>query len=151
MAGARLGSGRVFDSLVAELTSPLNDVLKRAGWGIAVAIPAALAVFFFSFAGFVWAEQNYGTVVAALIVGAGFLLVTGAIVGTAIFLHRRARARTPPKTTSQWWKDPTVIAVGVELVRVIGIRRIVPVVALGAVIVGALGSFERKRDGTDTQ
>jgi hypothetical protein len=151
MTGARLGAGRVFDSLVAELTSPLNDALKRAGWGIAVAIPAALAVFFFSFAGFVWTEQNYGTVVAALIVGAGFLLVTGAIVGTAIVLHRRARARTPPKTTSQWWKDPTVIAVGVELVRVIGIRRIVPVVALGAVIVGALGSFERKRDGTDTQ
>jgi hypothetical protein len=142
----------MFNSLVTELTRPLSGALKLAGWGAAVTIAAAMALSFFSLAAFVWAEERYGTVGASLLLGTFFFIVTGAILVAARVHYRRSRDGMPPGGTPPWWKDPAIIAAGVELARIVGVRRIIPVVALGAVIVGALeGSRDRKRRSEETR
>jgi hypothetical protein len=147
--GAKRGSKRVLNGLISELTSPLKDALKLAGWGVAAAVPALLSFFFFLYAAFVWAERSYGTLEAALLLGAVFMVIASLIVATAVFLRRRAARRPRPRVNVQGLKDPTVLAAGLELVRLVGLRRIIPAVALGAVIFGALDGGTARKNGRD--
>jgi hypothetical protein len=137
----------LFSNLIGEATRPLKDALKIAVWGIAIAIPALLAFFFFLYAAFVWAEQNYGTLDAALLLGTSFLVVACLILATAMFLRRRAAKRPPPRTNAQWLKDPTVLAAGLELIKIVGIRRIIPALALGVVIFSAFEKGTSRKRG----
>jgi hypothetical protein len=143
------GASGAVGGLLTELTRPLSravsDAARLAGWGVAVAIPAAVALVFFSLAAFVWAEENYGTVEAALLLGAIFLLTAGAIVLAAWVHYRRLRERVPAASSPPLWKDPAILAAGVELVRMVGIRRIIPAIALGVVIVAALEMAPNRR------
>ncbi len=137
----------MFAHLIGEARRLSEDVLKLLGWGFAILLAGMIALFFFTFAAFVSAQDAYGTVAAALILGLFFLAVTVAILVTILIMRRRA-ARQLAKRDQQWWSDPAVIATGVELVRIIGVRRIVPAVALGAVILGAVqaGLSPRAKD-----
>ena len=143
------GASGAVGGLLAELTRPLGqsvkDAARLAGWGVAVAIPAAVALAFFSLAAFVWAQENYGTVEAALLLGAIFLLIAGAILLAAWVHYRRLRERVPVASSPPLWKDPAILAAGVELVRIVGIRRTIPAIALGAVIVAALEIASNRR------
>lgn len=139
----------MLNSLISELTSPLKDALKLAGWGVAAAVPAGLSFAFFVYAAFVWAERNYGTLEAALLLGAVFLAVACLVVAAAMIMRRRAAQRPPPRPTVRWLTDPAVLTAGVELVRLIGLRRIIPAVALGAVIFGALDGGAGRHNGRD--
>jgi hypothetical protein len=138
----------VFAHLIGEARRLSEDVLTLLGWGFAIVLAGMIALFFFTFAAFVSAQDTYGTVTAALILGLFFLAVTVAILITILVIRRRAAARQLAKRGQQWWNDPAVIATGVELVRIIGVRRIVPAVALGAVILGAVqaGLSSRTKD-----
>ena len=136
----------------AQLTGSLKNGLQLAGWGAAVTIPAVVAVIFFSFAIFLWAERNYGVIDACLLMGAIFLVIAGMILALAAILRRGAVNRPASGGAAQWWKDPAIVAAGIELVRIVGIQRIIPVMALGAVFVGALeSSLDRKHKREDSR
>jgi hypothetical protein len=141
---ARQGAGQVLTGLLNDLTRPLKNAAQLAGWGAAIAIPAVIAFVFFVLAAFVWAERTYGTLEACLLLGGAFLAVALVILIVGLILRRRA-AKRAPRHNPHWWKDPAILAAGIELVRIVGVRRIIPTVALGAVIVGALeGGLDRK-------
>jgi hypothetical protein len=128
----------VLKSLIGEVTRPLTGGLKLAGWAIVIAAAVLVAIIFFSIAAFVWACQTYGTVNAALLLGAFYLLVALVALAVALVQYRRAfRRKPPPPKSAPLWKDPTMIAAGVELVRIIGVRRLISVVALGAALAAA--------------
>lgn len=145
------GASSAVGGLLSQLTRPLSraasDAAKLAGWGIAVAIPTAVAFVFFLVAAFVWAEENYGTVEAALLLGAIFLLIAGSILLAAWLYYRRSREHEQVAAASSppLWKDPAILSVGIELVRIVGIRRIIPVIALGAAIAAALEVAPNRR------
>lgn len=136
MDGAKGAAKLISGGLIAKLTEAVYDILALAGWGVAIVVAATAALVFFTFAAFLWVEQNLGTLNAALVLGGFFLLVAVLILVTLLVLRRRGRRRK--RRDPQWWQDPAVVATGVELVRVVGLKRIIPVVALGAAIVGAM-------------
>jgi hypothetical protein len=145
------GASGAVGGLLTQLTRPIgravSDAATLAGWGVAVAIPTVVAFVFFVMAAFVWAEQHYGTVEAALLLGAIFLLIAGSILLAAWVYHRRSREHEQVATASSppLWKDPAILSVGIELVRIVGIRRIIPVIALGAAIAAALEVAPKRR------
>jgi hypothetical protein len=61
--------------------------------------------------------------------------------------YRRSREHEQVATASSppLWKDPAILSVGIELVRIVGIRRIIPVIALGAAIAAALEVAPKRR------
>jgi hypothetical protein len=138
--GARRRTIGVLDSFIADGKAAVANTLKMAGWGAAIAIAALVAMFFFSLAAFIWAQDSYGTIVACFGLGAFYAVVACATLIAVAVVQRRAAERLPPKSTSQWWADPVVIATGIELVRIVGIRRIVPAVAVGVALFAALQS-----------
>jgi hypothetical protein len=125
----------VFTSL-KEVTA---DYLKAAVWAAAVFAAAVPALFFLTLTAFIWAERNYGTFIAAASLAAFFVFVTLAIALTAIAIRRRAvRRQAVSDNKAKWWADPAVVATGIELMRMLGLRRVVPALAVGAIIFGVL-------------
>jgi hypothetical protein len=113
-------------------------------WSLVAAISAATAFLFLCVAAFVWIADRYDAFTAGLSLGIVFLLVT--FVATSICIHmskrtaemaRVAAAASPPSALPL---DPRLVAVGLEIGRAIGLRRLIPVAAVG--LLAALGGRE---------
>jgi hypothetical protein len=104
---------------------------------IAVTAVALLAAFvFLCIVADLWLTQQFGAIVAGLIM-AGVLLVVAATTGVIgavarrrarerAILERAARAQTP-----SWLLDPKVLATAVQVGRSLGWQRIVPIALVG--------------------
>ncbi len=115
-----------------------NDA-RGALWLVVIAAAAlataTVALSFLCAAAFVVALERYG-LVAACLAGAGvFLLATLALLGAyAIYAARRrrdaeARAASEPPPLSAL-ADPRVIMVGLQIVQAIGVKRLLPILAV---------------------
>lgn len=121
---------------------------------VVIAVLAVVALFFFTLAGFTWVEAEYGAVAASLAFGALFL-----VLAVALFIAARIRARRfaetelqapgaarhmlsspthAPESGPEWLIAPVGIATGIEILRKIGARRLIPAFALSAVVITAL-------------
>ncbi len=153
---------------------PIIDNAKRAieararFVGVAVAVNAIAAVlatvslFFFTLAAFVWAEAEYGTVTASLGLGLAFLALAAIIyIAARVHAHRFAEAAQAPasrqylqddgraaETTPEMLLAPVGIAAGIEILRKIGARRLIPAFALSAVVLTALLSSNARAKDT---
>jgi len=112
-------------------------------WLIVALSMSAVAIVFVSVAAFVWLEGLYGGAIAGLIVGGFHALVALAAALRIVALKRRntqlaiAEMKAAEKNAS-WWSDPAVLAVGYEVAKLIGWRKLTPIVAAGA-LAAALG------------
>lgn len=129
----------VLDSSIAAGKAALGNGLKIAGLGVAIAVAALVALFFFSLAAFIGIMDSQGVVTACVSLGVFYAVVTVAVlIAAMVFRNRRVAEPPPPPAAANWWADPAIIATGVELVRIVGIRRIVPAVAVGIALLAAL-------------
>jgi hypothetical protein len=103
----------------------------------ACACAAAIALGFVCAAGFVFALDRYGLVDACL-VGAGvFVAATVILLAAYVILaarHRReerARAAIEARSSSPL-ADPRLVLLAVRIVQSVGMRRLIPLLALGA-------------------
>ena len=125
--------------MLTGLKEATAGYVKAVVWACAVIAAAVPAVFFLTLTAFIWAERNYDRFTAAAGLAAFFVLLTFVILLTAIALRRRAiRRQAQSDARAKWWTDPTVVATGLELVRMLGVRRVVPALAVGAVLFGLL-------------
>jgi hypothetical protein len=131
------GIGHYF-ALVAKSRTGLGPNVVILG--LLALITAAAAVIFFVVAGYIVLADTYSPLTAALILGGAFLLL--AILAAVLCLMAQRRVVQHAKValaarTSAMWLEPKMLAVGVDLVRSIGLRRLVPLAAIG-VIAGGL-------------
>ena len=128
----------------------INDVKDSAGSALrltSLAGAAAFALFitiaFLCAAGFVYVLQHYGPVEACLAGAALFFVVTliaiGVYVGRKREMQRRA-ARAAKATAASAFADPVMIATGLQIVRAIGVKRLLPILAIGGVALGIMAS-----------
>lgn len=109
---------------------------------------AAVSLFFFTLAVFVWAQDRFGTVATSLALGFLYLMLS---VGLYISHRKIQRAEIAPRPepaqtpfaalgsdmNPEWLTAPVVIAAGIEVLRRIGASRMIPAFALSAVAVAA--------------
>ena len=124
-----------------ELRAKAKTGLSSAvlAWAIAAALCGAVTSVFLLFAAYIWLAEHYSPLTAALILGAFFLLVTIIALIACLIVHGRTaeRARQELATRSQApWLDPRYLAVGLQVGRAVGLRRLVPVIAVGLVAAG---------------
>jgi hypothetical protein len=129
----------VFAELVTDLKTKVHTAAFAAVWG-SVAAASLVSMFFFLCLGtFVWTSQHYDWVVASFVVG-GFFLIAARVSSCAFIVVRRGYNHPPsPLPTAQrvqWWLDPAVLGMGLQLGRTIGVRRILPVLLVGALGTG---------------
>lgn len=126
---------------------------------IIVVVLAVVALFFFTLAGYVWAEAEYGALSASIGLGVLFTALALALLIAARVRARRyaeapARATparyllaNPAQSTDggpEWLIAPVGIATGIEVLRKIGARRLIPAFALAAIAITAMQTSRAK-------
>ena len=101
MRKMKLGQGAVFDAPIANLKHKIDLALKSTIGGIVALAAALVALGFFCAALFMWLDERYGAIMAALVLGGAFTFVALVAVIVILILRRnssrrlRRRARPP--------------------------------------------------------
>ncbi len=130
---------------IDDLKQKVDTMLRLAVAGAIAAAAATVAFFCFAVSFFLWVQQNYSTLDAWMALGALFVVV--AIVCGVVMIVVRKRRPTPrsepkpreqPSAVSRLLQEPAVLLTGLQIMRLLGPRVIVPVILLGAVAGGML-------------
>lgn len=128
----------------------INDVKESAGNALrltslagAVAIALFVTLAFLCAAGFVFVLQHYGPVEACLAGAALFFVVT--LIAAAVYMVRKREAqrraeKAAKAAAANVFADPMVIATGLQIVRAIGVKRLIPILAVGGLALGLMAS-----------
>jgi hypothetical protein len=123
-----------------------------AVWAGVAVVGAAVTFGFVVLTAFIWLAERYSPLTAALILGAFFLLLTIiALVACKIAQGRNVQEAkiALAARSNQPWLDPRYFAVGMQAVRAIGLRRIVPLVAVGMLAAGLAKEWGARRAPSD--
>lgn len=138
---------KIYDRLKREARSALVlFALAAAGLG-----STAIALGFLCAAGFIYAMQ-LGPIYACLIAFGVFLF--GALFFVAVYTvfsvrrRRIKRERAAAEAASSPFADPRLLVLGLRIVQAVGVRRLLPIVALGAAAFALASGSVRARAGT---
>ena len=132
------------------LTRMIDDIKDSTGVAIrmtslaaAIALAFLVTIAFLCAAAFVYVLQNYGPIEACL-TGAGIFLVL-ALIGIGVYAARKREARQEAKETAKSalhtaLADPVMMATALQVVRAIGIKKLVPILAVGGLALGLLAN-----------
>jgi hypothetical protein len=122
-----------------ELKTRVAAAAKEVACIVAAASAGIVALFFLSFALFIWLRETHGTITACLVLAGVFIALAAATLAIGWVSRQRSHMRLEPRQRSspQWWTDPVVISTVVAVVRALGARR----VAVPLFIGGILGSL----------
>jgi len=125
--------------LVDDLKTSSADALRLSALAIALGLAGFLTVGFICAAIFVAVLPAYGLVVACLADAAVFVVVT--LILTAWYqvdqhAARRHALEAEKSALSAALTDPAVLAIGLQVVRTIGVRRLLPLLAIGGIALG---------------
>ena len=132
------------------LTRMIDDIKDQTGVAVrmtslaaAIALAFLVTIAFLCAAAFVYVLQNYGPIEACL-TGAGIFLVI-ALIGIGVYSVWKRQARQEAKETAKSalhtaLADPVMMATALQVVRAIGIKKLVPILAVGGLALGLLAN-----------
>lgn len=132
------------------LTRMIDDIKDSTGVAIrmtslaaAIALAFLVTIAFLAAAAFVYVLQNYGPIEACL-TGAGIFFLI-ALIGILVYAVRKRQARQEAKETAKSalhtaLADPVMVATALQVVRAIGVKKLVPILAVGGLALGLLAS-----------
>ena len=132
------------------LTRMIDDIKDSTGVAIrmtslaaAIALAFVVTIAFLCAAAFVYMLQNYGPIEACLTSAGIFFLI--ALIGIGVYTARKRQARQEAKETAKSalhtaLADPVMVATALQVVRAIGIKKLVPILAVGGLALGLLAS-----------
>jgi hypothetical protein len=128
----------------------IDDVKLSIGTGVrqtSLAAMAAVALFittsFLCAAAFVAVLSRYGLIEACLS-GAGLFFVVTLIAAATYLVRKRQIERLAKERAKSaahaMLADPMVVAAGLQVVRAVGVKRLIPILAVGGIALGLLAS-----------
>jgi hypothetical protein len=139
----------MFQRIIDDFKESTGTALRLTSLaGIAV-LALLITTSFLCAAAFVYVLQNYGPVQACLTGAAVFFVVTLIAAGCYRVRKNRAKARAAEAARSAAHSplaDPMLIATGLQLVRAIGLKKLIPLLALGGLALGMLASRNTPSD-----
>jgi hypothetical protein len=142
----------VIDQAILKAKARTGAGEDVALWLAAAVVLALLAIVFLSVALYVWLAGLYGGAIAALDVGALYAALAAAAIARGVVVRRRNRllarqrlAAIAAAKTNPWPIDPALLAVGLEIGKAIGWRRLVPLAVAGVGVFAAISAAGRGR------
>lgn len=139
----------MFARLVDGLKESTSNALRLTSLAAILAIALFIMIAFLCAAAFISVLQTYGPVEACL-TGAGIFLIVALITAALYaFLKNRAREREPEAAKSTLHialADPVVVATGIQVIRAIGLKKLIPLLAVGGLALGLLASRNHSSD-----
>jgi chromate transport protein ChrA len=144
----------MFQRMINDFKDSTATALRLTSLAAAVAVALFIATSFLCAAAFVFVYQRYGLVEACL-TGAGVFFAVALIAATWYIARKKqveARATRAAETARSAAQtalaDPMVVAAGLQLIRAIGVKRLIPILAVGGLVLGFLAS--RNGSGDDS-
>jgi hypothetical protein len=135
---------------IDDLRDSTGTALRLTSLAAAAAVALFITTAFLCAAAFVFVLEKYGPVEACLTGAAIFLVVTLITAGSYMVRKRQIRlraeqaakeaARTTKSAAQTMLSDPMLMAAALQVVRAIGIKRLVPILAVGGIALGFLAS-----------
>jgi uncharacterized membrane protein YqjE len=131
----------MFARLIDDFRESANTALRLTSLAAMAVIALSVTVSFLCAAVFVYVLQTYGLIQACLTGAAIFLIVALAMAVLYSVQKNRARARAPAATKSTLHaalSDPVLVATGIQVIRAVGVKRLIPMLAVGGLALGLL-------------
>jgi uncharacterized membrane protein YiaA len=142
----------MFQRLIDDFKDSTGTALRLTSLAVAAAGALLVTTSFLCAAAFVFVLQKYGPVEACL-TGAGIFFVVTMIAAISYMVRKKQiekRARERTKSAAQTMlADPMLVAAGIQVVRAIGIKKLIPILAVGGLALGFLAS--RGQSQTDAE
>jgi hypothetical protein len=138
----------MFQRMIDDFKKTTANVLQLTSLAAVAALALFVATSFLCAAAFVAVLQTYGSIQACL-AGAGvFLVLTLVAAGCYMARKRRLKARAAANANAKSalhsaLADPMLVTAGIQIVRAIGIKRLVPMLAIGGVALGLIAASRR--------
>ena len=141
--------------IIDDFKETTGAALRLTSLAAAAAGALFITISFLCAAAFVVVLDTYGLVQACLSGAAVFFVVT-LIAAAGIYIARKkqveARAKTAAKSAMHTaLADPMVIAMGLQVIRSVGIKRLIPLLAVGGLALGFLASRQNVGDQTPAE
>lgn len=149
---------QALEKIVDDVKGSASNAVKMSS--LAAAAGAALLVTgsFLTAALFVFVQEREGTVAACLISAAVFFVIAAIFASYLLAQKRkherllqeakRRAAKAAAAAPASMFSDPAMIAIGFQVIRAIGVKRLVPLIAIGGLVAGFLAS---QRGGVQTK
>ena len=139
----------MFQRMIDDFKDSTATALRLSSLLAAVALALFVALSFLCAAAFVFVLERYGLIEACL-AGAGVFLIA-ALIAAGCYLARKKQIKARVAETSKSafqtaLADPMLVATGIQLIRAIGIRKLIPILAVGGLALGFLASRNNSRD-----
>ncbi|WP_061025212.1 hypothetical protein [Bradyrhizobium sp. CCH5-F6] len=137
----------MFQRIIDGISASAGTTVRLTSLAAAAAFALFVTTCFLCAAAFISVLEQYGPVQACL-AGAGiFFLLTitaaGSYWGYKREVQKRARIaaeRAARSTAQSMLADPMLLATGLQIVRAIGMKRLLPILAIGGVALGIMAS-----------
>ncbi|NEU99408.1 hypothetical protein [Bradyrhizobium uaiense] len=132
--------------LIDDVKESTGSALQLTSLAAAAAIALFITIAFLCAAAFVYVLQHYGPVEACLSGAGVFLIVT--LIAIAVYtarkreMRRRAEkaAKAAKSAAASMFADPALIATGLQIVRAVGVKRLIPILVVGGLAFGLMAS-----------
>jgi hypothetical protein len=139
----------MFARMIDDFKASIGAAMRLTSLVAAAAFALFIATSFLCAAAFVYVLQRYGLIEACL-TGAGVFFVAALIAaGCYIVRKNQVEARAAERAKSAVHSalaDPMVVAAGLQLVRAIGIKKLIPLLAVGGLALGLLANRNTSGD-----
>ena len=137
----------MFQRAIDDFKESTGAALRLTSLAAAVALALFVATSFLCAAVFVSVLERYGLVQACLAGAAVFFVVM--LIAAGCYMARRkqiekqaeARAAAAAKSAAHSvLADPMLVAAGIQVIRAIGVKKLIPILAVGGLALGFLAS-----------
>jgi hypothetical protein len=139
----------MFGRMIDDFKDSTGRALRLTSLAAAAALALGVTISFLCAAAFIYVLQQYGLIEACL-TGAGvFFVVTLIAAGCYMVRQRQVKARVAETAKSPLQSalaDPMLVATGIQIVRAIGIKRLIPLLAVGGLALGFLATRGQSGD-----
>lgn len=131
----------MLQKFIDDFRESTGSALKQTSLALAAAIFLFVTISFVCAAAFVFVLERYGLIQACL-AGAGVFFIATVLAAMSYAIQKRQDERKPkvpsPSAMQTALSDPMVLATGLQILRTVGIKRLLPLLALGGVAFGLM-------------
>jgi hypothetical protein len=142
---------QMFQRMIEDLKEQTGSALRQSSLAAAAAVALFITTSFLCAAAFVVVLDRYGLMQACLAGAALFFVVAMIAAGSYMVRKNQIQARAEKRAAERAkdtarsalhssLADPMVVATGLQVIRAIGIKRLIPILAVGGLALGLLAS-----------
>jgi hypothetical protein len=137
----------MFQNKIDELRNGVKAAMRASAVAAGAGVAACVALSFLWAAAFISILDRYGAIQACLASAGVFLVASLALVCWyfALSRHRRQPKEAAKSMAQTAMMDPMIIAAGIQIIRAVGVKRMIPLLAIGGIVLGLLAKSSSSR------